>query len=140
MCIRDAGNGAAHPLPGRRRPRAAAAAHHGRAQPVGPRRHPRRAAEGRSTRVTLELAVNEELTVPSTGGKAYSLETSNEYGGGTKSTYEAIAGRTVTVSRSSKGPIRVTMKVEGGPGHQPFTVVAELRFVEKKPAPRRKQP
>jgi hypothetical protein len=36
--------------------------------------------------------------------------------------------------------MRVTMKVEAGPGHQPFTVAAELRFVEKKTPPRRARP
>jgi hypothetical protein len=36
--------------------------------------------------------------------------------------------------------MRLTMKVEGGPGYQAFTVVAELRFIEKRLPPRRKQP
>jgi hypothetical protein len=47
--------------------------------------------------------------------------------------YSAEAGRACGLTYNSRGTVRVTMKVEGARGRQAFTVVAEVRFIEKKP-------
>jgi hypothetical protein len=85
-------------------------------------------AAGRDVRVALDVPLGEEVTLPTPAvGTAYTLEIA-EGDSVTRVVYAAEAGRTLVVSRTTPGMMRLTLNVDGGQG-QTFSVVANLRFV-----------
>src|SRR5262245_38219025 len=78
----------------------------------------------RSTSVTLEAALNEELTLPTPPvGKAYTLEMADGEGVYSTIIYAADAGRAFGVTHRATGTMRATMKIEGTQQHRPFNIV-----------------